>query len=197
MSKPPFGFNVIAPLSANAGLGVSARHVVQLLLRRGYPVATFDLDPGAGRQGHDLTLARYNVSALDRLPYAINLLSLSIDRVAEFFCAEGSALLDGIRLNVGLLYWELTVLPQRWIEALQLFDVILAPSRFIRSTFDSTLSGVRIVSAPYPMVLPPGILPSRSRFGLPMDKFLFVNSFDPISDPERKNTSALIEAFKR
>ena len=72
----PFGFNVIGYTSVNSGLGVVARDAIRLMLQKGYPVATFDIDPGRGRSGHE---TGYSLAApsIDELPYGIRLIILS------------------------------------------------------------------------------------------------------------------------
>ena len=209
MSSRPFGFNVIGYLSGNLGLGVSARHVTALLLEKGYPVATLDLDPLSGRARHDLSLDAYAVKSPSDLPYGVNFSILGIPSLPSFFLRPPAVVgckatlrpgsdywLGGDRLNVALVWWELTVMPELWVRALELFDVVVAASPFIRATLETHLSNVLTIPAIHPFSLPDGITESRARFGLPKDVVLFVSSFEPRSDPERKNPFAAIAAFK-
>jgi len=189
------GFNVIGCISGNLGIGVTARNIVHLLRERDCSVATFDIDPGSNRGKYDLSFAQYEVKALDELPYAINLIVLPPDFLSEFL-NKPSLILGRCRLNVGFSPWELAVLPKAWSGWLQLLDVVVAESDFIRYTFERHLSGVATISAPHPIFIPDGIQPSRSRFGLPEDAVLFINSFEPHSDPRRKNPFAVIDAFR-
>jgi len=53
------------------------------------------------------------------------------------------------------------------------------------------------IPAVHPFCIPEGIVASRARFGLPDDVVLFVSSFEPTSDPERKNPFGAIDAFQR
>jgi len=101
-----------------------------------------------------------------------------------------------VAVNAVVVWWELPVLAPIWIDALQLFDVVIAPSEFIRSTLDSQLSNVITIPATHPLYLPGGIAPSRERFGLPREPLLFVMSFEPFSDVARKNPFAAVEAFQ-
>ena len=189
------GFNVIGCISGNLGIGMTARNLVRLLCERNYSVATFDIDPGSNRGKYDLSFEQYTVEALDELPYGINLIVLPPDSLVEFL-THPSLILGRGRLNVGFSPWELAVLPKAWCGWLQLLDVVVAESNFIRNTFESNLSGVPIISALHPIYLPDGIKPSRSRFGLPEDAVLFISSFEPYSDPKRKNPFAVIDAFR-
>ncbi len=191
------GFNVIGYVSANVGLGVSARHVIRLLIDRGFPVAIFDMDPGLHRTGHDQSFSAYTVASPEDLPYSINLVFLFIPQLPTFLLDPPPKVLRRDRLNVAFVWWELTVLPKLWIEALQLFDVVVAGSNFVYSVLEAYLSNVRIICASQPIYLPAGIAPSRGRFALPEDVVIFASSFEPHSDPERKNPIALVDAFLR
>jgi glycosyltransferase involved in cell wall biosynthesis len=209
-SSKPFGFNVIGYLSGNLGLGVSARHLTSLLLDNGHPVAVLDMDPGIGRGGHDLSFDAYKVKSPEALPYGINLAVLAIPSLPSYFL-DPPTVLDGgkssqpgadywlaeDRLNAAVVWWELPVLPEAWIRALEAFDVVVAPSPYIRATLETHLSNVAIVPAVHPFRIPHGVEASRERFGLPGDTVLFISSFEPTSDPERKNPFAAIDAFQR
>ena len=192
----PFGFNVIGPLSANVGLAVSARNVAAVLLRRGFPIAILDIDPGRGRGGHDLTYEALTVKSAAELPYAVNLNLLSLTALPDFVLDRPS-LLDRDTLNVGFFVWELPVVPPVWRRALEFFDVLVAESNFIRSTFENAVSGVPTISCVHPLSLPGNVRADRTRFGLPEEAIVFVCIVDPTSDVRRKNPFAAIQAFRR
>jgi glycosyltransferase involved in cell wall biosynthesis len=192
----PFGFNVIGHVSANAGMGVTARNIVRVLLQRGYPVALLDVDPGLGRGGHDLTYQALTVKSQDGLPYGVNLSVLSITALPDFIL-DRPMLMRRDTLNVGFYVWELPVLPTVWKRSLEFFDVLVAESDFIRSTFANALSDVPTISAIHPIALPKDVAPDRARFKIPDDAVAFVCIVDPTSDPVRKNPFAAIEAFRR
>jgi glycosyltransferase involved in cell wall biosynthesis len=209
-SSRPFGFNVIGYISGNLGLGVSARHLTALLLEKGYQVATLDLDPTMGRARHDLSLDAYAVQSPEDLPYGINLTVLAIPSLPSFFLnpptiVGGKATLQpgsrywlaDDRLNVAVVWWELAVLPAIWVKTLEVFDVLVAASPFIRATLETHLSNVFTIPATHPLSAPVGIKVSRARFRLPENATIFVTSFEPDSDPERKNPFAAIDAFQR
>ena len=100
-------------------------------------------------------------------------------------------------MNVAVAWWELAVLPRTWIKALETFDIVAAASPFVRSTLELHLSGALTMPAVHPFTVPSGVEPSRARFGLPDKAVLFVISFEPMSDPERKNPFGAIDAFQR
>jgi glycosyltransferase involved in cell wall biosynthesis/GT2 family glycosyltransferase len=193
----PYGFNIIGYISGNLGIGVTARNVTRLLLDNGYPVKLMDLDPGIGRSGHDLSFRHYTVSSAEELTHPINLFVLPPNELMKLFKNAQSRWLSPEHLNVAWSMWELPVLPPAWREQLQALDVLIAESQFIRQLFSCSLSGIPMVTAMHPLYLPAGIAEQRVRFGLPEDVVLFITSFEPYSDIQRKNPMAVLEAFQR
>jgi glycosyltransferase involved in cell wall biosynthesis len=195
-SSGRFGFNVIGFVSANLGLGVTARNIVRLLISRGLPTAVFDLDPGNDRAKYDLSFEPYTVRTLNELPYAINLFILPPTDLAAFI-SEGFNFDFGRagRLDFAYVVWELQVFPKRCIPVLKLFDGLLAGSDFVRHALESNLSDALTISAPEPVHLPEGVTASREKWGLPRDAVIFVSSFDPVNDFARKNPYATVSAF--
>jgi len=196
-SKRAFGFNVIGYVSANLGLGVNARNLTRLLLDKGLPVAIYDLDPGLGRSKHDLAYEQYFVKTPDELPYCISVFIIGHDMTDHIIMRMRQIFLREDCINVYCPMWELTVTPEIKVKAAQMYDAVIAESDFIRSTCENHLSTMRIISAVPPLYLPAEIVPSRTRFGLPEDKVIFLSGFDPYSDPARKNPFAVIGAFRQ
>ena len=195
LSERTLGFNVFGYVSARVGLGVTARNVILSLINRNFPVCVFDIDVGLGRSKQECCFESITVQSLTELPHTINLFILDMQGLWRFLSEHQDAI-DQSRLNVALVLWELPVLPRHWKAALECFDVLLAPSQFIQNIFNAALSYVPTIYTEHPLFLPEGILGSRKRFSLPEDKLIFVTSFDPYSDSERKNPFAAVEAFK-
>lgn len=195
-SSAAVGFNVLGYVSANIGLGVTARNIILSLIKRNFPVCVFDIDVGLSRSKQDRSFESISVQSLAELPHAINLFILDIQGLWRFLsdCPES---IDQRRFNAALVLWELPIIPSHWKAALECFDILLAPSEFIQNTFDSNLSHVPTMHCEHPLYLPDGIVSSKKRFSIPEDRVVFVTSFDPHSDSERKNPFAAVEAFKR
>src|SRR5439155_1534568 len=83
-----------------------------------------------------------------------------------------------------------------WLPTLRMLDVIVAPSDFVHAAFATHVTDALTIPAVLPIRLP-DVVPSRERFRLPSGVVIFVTSFEPTSDPERKNPMAAIEAFRR
>ena len=192
------GFNVVSYVSSNLGIGVAARHYIRLLLNHGHAVAVLDVEVGSDQHWSDRTYAGLAVAHARDLPHSINLIMLNIAALPGLFLNPPQGLFREDRINVGLIWWELTELADRWIEAIRLFDVVLAGSEFVQHVIEFNVPGVRIVHAKHPVYLPDeAFRPDRSRFGLPTAPVLFLSSFEPKSGVERKNPFAAVTAFQR
>jgi glycosyltransferase involved in cell wall biosynthesis len=193
--RRPFGFNVIGHISANVGVGVVAREAIRLMLQKGYPVSTFDIDPRRGRSGHETAYSHLAVSLFDDLPYGISLIILSITSLPDIIL-EGRVKLRDDVVNAGYFWWELPVIPEVWVKSLEQFDVLVAGSQYLRSTFERYVAGTPAIYAQHALPDLDGIHPDRARFGLPGDKVVFICILEPTSDPARKNPFAAIRAFQ-
>jgi glycosyltransferase involved in cell wall biosynthesis len=189
------GFNIIGNVSANTGLGVHVRNIVTLLIEKGYLIRVLDIDPTGNRRGHDQRFNDITVNSAGELPYSINLFVLQPSAVFAFLAANPEFSSAPDRLNAAVVMWELTVIPERWKRGFQSLDVVLAASDFVQGVFSENLSGLFIVPAPCPLYLPEAVAPDRARFDLADESVIFVTSFEPASDPERKNPFAAIRAF--
>jgi glycosyltransferase involved in cell wall biosynthesis len=192
----PFGFNVIGHISANVGLGVVARNAIRLILRKGYPVVTFDIDPGHGRAGHEPTYDQLAVHSIDDLPYGVTLIILSMTALPDVLIDRRVVLREDV-INAGYFWWELPVLTEVWSKSLEQFDVLVAGSQFIGATFERHVAGAPAVHALHAVQDVDDIRSDRAQFGLPQNKTVFVCIVEPSSDPLRKNPYAAIDAFGR
>ena len=194
--RPPFGVNLIGHVSANTGLGVSARHVASVIRDRGVPLAVLDIPAG---DAYDNSFSAHTVRDPEALPYAINLLHLPPQTLSGSVAMNrgrrGLLFHEGV-LNAGLLMWEHLTVPARWRPPLEILDAIVAPSAFVRAAVERSLDGVLTVSTPHPVALPDGVRPQRERFGLPAEAVVFAASFEMYS-PERKNGQGVIDAFRQ
>jgi glycosyltransferase involved in cell wall biosynthesis len=194
-----FGVNVIGHVSGNLGLGVIARNVVSVILSRGCPLLILDIDPGLGRGGHDDRFLEYTVGSIDELSYPVTLLVFPPDSVVHFLRDRRNQSVlsrrDGI--NAAVMNWEQMVVPHEWSRVLEGLDVIVAPSAFTRNTFEGALPSVPVISTKVPLFLPADAKQNRLRFGLQRDLIWFGSSFEPQSDPARKNPFAVLNAFEQ
>ncbi|MDO8938538.1 MAG: glycosyltransferase family 4 protein [Methylicorpusculum sp.] len=193
--KPIFGINVIGYVSSNLSLGITARHFIKLFIEKGIPVSVFDIDYQSAPNAKSNEYEALTIKPGTELPYSINIFFIALRNLPALFLNQKPGIFSQERLNVGLIWCEETALPKRCCEALRLFDVILTGSHFVRQVYDTNISDILTVPCIHPLFLPSNISPDRDRFGLPKDRLLFVSSFDPHSDPARKNPFGAIDAF--
>ena len=189
------GFNVLGYASSGMGLGVVAREFAQALMANGHQVAIFDMDPGGGRRGFDMSLAEHFVPTVDALPHNINLWVIGAGQLAGVsrrICATPEL---QMRFNAVFLWWELPDLPPLYVESAAAFDAVVTGSEFVREAVALQVANVPVLMAQHPLNLSASIRADRSRFGLPADPLLFYFGFEPASDPERKNPFACVQAF--
>ena len=194
----PFGINLVGHASSNFSLSISLRHIAHALLQRGVPVCIYDLTTGGMPHGPDPSLQPHFVGSLRELPYAINLICVSVLALPALLLRLKEQELDwNRRLNVAVVFWELPVIPRHLVPVLEAFDVLLCGSWFVREAVAAHVPGALALTLAYPMALPDFERVPRANFGIPGDAFVFYFSFDPVSGPDRKNPGAVVEAFRR
>lgn len=194
--RPP-GFNVIGHLSASSGLGNCARLFIQMLSGLGYGVAGIDVDydGGSGRQQIEGVSL---FTSVEDLPYRYNLIIVSLPVLPSLWRQKLPKLLAPKFRNVGLVFWELPVMPKAWWPSLALFDAILVCSPFVRDSIETAVPDVPTLHAEHPLLLntPQENRESvRARLDIPADAFVCCTSFDLRSDYSRKNPDAVVSAF--
>lgn len=190
-----FGVNVVGYITGNLGLGVSTRQTIRLLERAGVPVALTDLDPGLGRGGHDLTSVLSHPANLGRTPHPVTLFHLNPGELGEVVRVQ-PRLTRSDRVTAIVPFWELQVLPDTWLPILEAVDVVLTPTRFIRTCIEDALPDVICIDYPQMVYGCEDSSPDRARWGMQADSTAFVTSFDLASDIERKNPRAVVAAFQ-
>ncbi|MCK9380162.1 MAG: glycosyltransferase [Sulfuritalea sp.] len=181
------------------GLGTTARHTARSLLEAGVPLTLHNLDSfsPAGDMTEELSaLAPYLSSGeMDPdCPVAIYCMP-----VADFSRLERQtpAKPRPGTLHAGIIWWETTKLHPQWSESLTRLDAVIGYSEFISGVAANTLPLTPVLTGKQPLFLPEGIGPDRARFSLPENATVYLASFDPNSDPVRKNPMAVITAFRQ
>jgi glycosyltransferase involved in cell wall biosynthesis len=194
------GFNLVGHLTTRMGLGRAARMTLDLMQANRWPVSIVDLSFGGLER---VPLGAFApVADIRRLPRTTTLLHMNPEQIIGGLLLPAPELLGILsrRYLATVPYWELPVLPERWIPLLRGVDEVLAPSRFIETTVKRALEGMpdappvtRFVQAVRP---PSDVAPQRDRwFGPRSRTTVFLASFDVVSDPARKNPEGVVEAF--
>jgi glycosyltransferase involved in cell wall biosynthesis len=191
------GVNVIGHLSSSAGLGNTTRLFIDLLHRRGYQVAGVDVEAYARQERPQLS-PEMVFSDIRKLPFRHNFVIASIDRLPQLWLRHAKQLLEPRFRNAGLLFWELPVIPPAWVPSLEMFDVVLTCSQYVRQTFESAIPDVPTILVEHPINarVPEGDrLALRDQHGIPRESVVFCCSFDPRSGLARKNPTGAITAW--
>ena len=135
-------------------------------------------------------------SSLLRKPgRSINIYHVNAEEVDLTQSLLKNTLPDGA-YNILYPFWELSRYPEVWLDKLNLFDELWAPSRFIEGALQGSVDKP-ISHMPLPIKVELIRFLGRSRFKIPPLKYTFLFSFDFRSYIERKNPYALIEVFKK
>jgi glycosyltransferase involved in cell wall biosynthesis len=183
------GLNVIGYLTAELGIGESARSTLRAALSVGLGTKAINIPHGCDHRKNE-SIPSENFEART---YDINLFHVNPDHMSIAYTFLGSAFVAP-RFNIGYWVWETKSLPDEWYQGSDLLDEVWTPSTFCREAIATKidLPVVRIPHNVEPMV-PPGI--NRGHFGLPEKGFMFLCMADFFSTPERKNPLGAIEAF--
>jgi glycosyltransferase involved in cell wall biosynthesis len=189
------GMNVVGFLTADLGIGESARCMVRAADAASIPIAVVPLKLNCRNRLGDMTFA-------DRLqddnPFGVNVIHVDPPVARDIDHHHGPAFRKN-KYNIGYFAWELPEFPDAWMHSLDYFDEIWCPSDFVRESI--------ALKAPFPVLTmahaigferPTGDRAAlRAPFGLPVDRFLFLCLFDLNSYTARKNPRAVVEAFRK
>ncbi|MBL6691816.1 MAG: glycosyltransferase [Pseudomonadales bacterium] len=185
----PWGVNLFGYVNAESGIGASARSNIRNLSAASIPLAVTDF-----RHGNVSRMeARVPESVMADPRFNINLFHINADQTLNALEQIGHELLRG-RYNIGYWAWELPEFPDEWVPAIAMLDEIWVPSEFCRAAI-AAKADIPVVCIPHSIEaieIEPAV---RSDFNLPEGKVLFLNMFDALSVPERKNPEAAIRAI--
>ena len=193
-----FGINLFGQFSSATGLGVTARHTANALRFAGVPFTCFDIQRyyPTGDVAEELTdiLAHFTNDPAE-LRFPVNLYCMPVIDFPQLV-QQVAGLLDRKRFHAAVVWWEATKLHATWAQALIQLDALIAYSEFLSGVLANSLPLTPVITGRQPLFLPDGIRADRSALGLPDDATIFVSSFDPSSDPVRKNPLGVIAAFR-
>lgn len=182
------GINIVGTLTGAVGTVVAANMVVEALYRNGVPLAAYDLvSDRHGREG----LVRAPIPVVEKiedLPYRFTLFLDVMPAVWRVLCAHPKFFSSQRRAMI--FYYELQAIPQDWRFMLSTFDVLFAPSNFVKDAISYSMHRESHLVPVVPFIdrEPPPFAESGSPFRV-------LYSFDPLSAEDRKNPLAGINAF--
>jgi FkbM family methyltransferase len=193
-----FGVNLFGQFSSATGLGTTARHTAKALVHAGVPLACHNVDsyyPTSDVSDELADFAHLIEPDPSRLGFPINIYCLPAIDFPQL-AQRIPGLLAANRLHAAVLWWEATKLHPSWADALMRLDAVIAYSEFLSEVVSNSLPLTPVLTGRQPLFLPSGIRVDRATLQFPADTTIFVSSFDPSSDPARKNPAAAITAFR-
>ena len=184
----PVGVNLAGYLDATVGVGEAARHVAGALQAAGVSVARLGLSSRGAPRSQD--------GAPTQAPeHPITLVCANPDAMTGARDELGARAFEG-RHVIGMWWWEVAAVQERFLRAFDLVDEVWAGSRFVADVF-AAVAPVPVVHVPMPVPEPVISAAGRDALGLPADRFLFGLVYDYASVAARKNPLGLIDAFAR
>ncbi|WP_155834085.1 glycosyltransferase family 4 protein [Butyrivibrio sp. VCD2006] len=188
----PDGINLIGHSRGDFGLGESCRLVAQTIKTSGIPFVINNCFQNKKAKETNLSFVKYEE---DEPRYNVNLIHINPNEMVSFSLRSTRNMFDN-RYQVAFWLWEVPEFPMHWVCQIKMFDEIWTPSEFVSESI-RRVTDKPVFTVPYAMREPKVSLEcDRNYFGLPRDKFLFLMSYDGLSNSERKNPEAVIAAYK-
>jgi glycosyltransferase involved in cell wall biosynthesis len=189
------GLNIAGFLTADLGVGESARCMVRAADAAGIPTALVPLKLACKNRLGDQTYA-------DRLqaenPHDVNVIHIDPPASRDLDHHHGAGFRAG-KYNIAYFAWELPEFPDAWLPSFDYYDEIWCPSAFASAAL-TLKSPIPVLTMPHAISFArpvESLAVLRARFALPVDAFLFLTLFDLNSYSARKNPRAVIEAFRQ
>ena len=188
------GLNIAGFLTADLGVGESARCMVRAADAAGIPAALVPLKLNCKNRLGDQT---YAARLSDENPHGVNVIHVDPPASRDLDHHHGAGFRAG-KYNIAYFAWELPEFPDAWVPAFDYYDEVWTPSDFATAAI-ALKSPVPVLTMPHAISFArpaDNTAALRTRLGLPADPFLFLTLFDLNSYAERKNPRAVIAAFR-
>ena len=188
------GLNIAGFLTAELGLGESARCMVRAADAASIPAALVPLKLNCKNRLGDLT---YTARLTEENPHDVNIIHVDPPASRDLDHHHGKNFRAG-KYNIAYFAWELPEFPDDWVPSFDYYDEIWCPSDFARAAI-AEKSPLPVLTFPHAITVTAPIEDTatlRARLGLPATPFLFLALFDLNSYAERKNPRAALAAFR-
>jgi glycosyltransferase involved in cell wall biosynthesis len=192
-SAPSHGVNVAGYFHAELGVGEAARLLTRAIGASGIAYQTVAQLAPLSRQEHSFEAAGPAAGT----PFDVNLLCVNADATPVFAREAGPAFFSG-RYTIGYWFWEVDPFPDAMRAAFDHVDEVWTATDYVADILRSASGGRKpVFTVPLPLVAPAASNAfTREQLGLPADRCVFLFIFDFLSEMERKNPLAAIEAFR-
>ena len=188
----PNGLNIVGYFRGEFGLGVAVRTLAQACLANDVPVCLRDVGLELSSRQAERSMDAY---LADEMRYQKTLVYMNPDMLETVWRKFGQQEFKN-QYVIGFWYWELERIPEKWRYAFDLVDEIWVASDFVRASV-AAATDKPVIKIPHSInvhLLRPY---QRAEFGLPMERFLFLCTFDFNSFVSRKNPEAAIRSFQK
>lgn len=189
------GLNIVGFLTAELGVGESARCMVRAADAAAIPTALVPLKLHCKNRLGDQT---YAARLQEDNPHGVNVIHVDPPASRDVDHHHGKNFRAG-KYNIGYFAWELPEFPDAWVPSLDYYDEIWCPSDFTAAAV-AMKSPLPVLTMPHAISFARPVESTaalRARFALPADKFIFLTLFDLNSYTERKNPRAVVAAFRQ
>ena len=189
------GINIVGFLTADLGVGESARCMVRAADAAGIPSALVPLKLYCRNRLGDPT---YAGRLQEENPHGVNVIHIDPPVARDIDSHHGAAFRSG-KYNIGYFAWEQPEFPDAWLGSFDYFDEVWCPSDFCRAAI-ALKSPRPVLTMPHAIDFPRPTETTaalRARFRLPAESFLFLTLFDLNSYAERKNPQGAVAAFRQ
>ncbi|MBE5842683.1 MAG: glycosyltransferase family 4 protein [Butyrivibrio sp.] len=190
--KYPAGINLIGHARGDFGLGESCRLVAEAIKNSKIPFTIKNYFQNKNASESNMTYAEYES---EELKYNVNLIHINPNEMVKFTMGADRSYFDS-RYNIAFWLWEIPEFPKEWIYQIDMLDEIWTPSEFVSEAVRKVTTKP-VYTVPYAMNEPATLEKcDRDYFGIPKDKFLYLMSYDGLSNSDRKNPEASIAAYR-
>jgi glycosyltransferase involved in cell wall biosynthesis len=177
------GLNISGYLCSAIGLGQAARNIAYACDRQGLAVSLRNV-PLVGRDNDSEFASKCN-------PIAERMVNLVVAALPALYASPA----EPGRVNILVPFWELSRIPEKWIEQAGRFDEVWAPSQFIADAFAEDFGRpVRLMRQP--VRLPAEDVGANPAAGRARDALRLLTYLDFDSWIGRKNPAAAVGAFR-
>lgn len=185
------GVNLAGFLTAESGLGESARGMASAINHLGIKLSLTDFPHGNPSRKLDKRLKGFTTLA----PYLVNLICITPLELPAFFDYVGNHYFEN-KFNIGSWWWELPEFPKELSPCFDYFDEIWTGTTFIHDAINKS-SKIPVVIVPPVVEISTPLFKNKEYFGLRQDEYTFIYVYSYFSSGERKNPLGIIRAFRK
>jgi glycosyltransferase involved in cell wall biosynthesis len=187
---------IVGYLSGEMGVGEAGRGLVRSFDRAQVESDLYDLTAHYARTEDREFASRLIQTPKTSAKYELAIGCFNADQLTPILRSHFAEVFLRSKRRVGYWFWETSHFPQWWAHRANYLDEVWVATEFIaRAIRQKTQTPVRVIPPALPAINAIGS--SRTQFGLPEEKTIFLTVFDGKSFAERKNPKGVIQAFRK